>query len=128
MGQVVVCMVTNQGCKTDPPPIDRLGCKLPLVFGPLLSDLSWKQIIHLQLNLLKSIMLYRLSIIGALLASSWALPAQESRLVESTPSPLSWRKIRPASDSAIVHLNIGVKHDENTAEELKRRLLQSMPI
>ncbi|CEJ87271.1 Putative Tripeptidyl peptidase [[Torrubiella] hemipterigena] len=32
--------------------------------------------------------------------------------------------MRPASDSAIVHLNIGIKHDENIAEELKRRLLQ----
>ncbi|EGX94291.1 tripeptidyl peptidase [Cordyceps militaris CM01] len=68
-------------------------------------------------------MMRRLLVFAGLFAYCCALPAQ-GRITESSAIPPAWRKLRPASDAATVNLQIGVKHDEETMNELKWRLYE----
>ncbi|KAM3531475.1 hypothetical protein NHJ13051_000767 [Beauveria bassiana] len=66
----------------------------------------------------------RLIALAALLAFGLALPAQEARVTETSSIPRAWKKLRPASDVAKIHLHIGIKQEEDTLDELKRRLIE----
>ncbi|KAM3454510.1 hypothetical protein MY3296_002967 [Beauveria thailandica] len=66
----------------------------------------------------------RLVALAVLLAFGLAFPAQEARVTESSAIPRGWKKLRPASDAATIHLHIGIKQEEDALDELKRRLIQ----
>lgn len=66
----------------------------------------------------------RLIALATLLAFGLALPAQEARVTETSSIPRAWKKLRPASDAATIHLHIGIKQEEDTLDELKRRLIE----
>ena len=69
-------------------------------------------------------MLKQLITFVALLAHGLALPAQEARVTEKTATPPACKRLGPASDAAIVHLQVGIKQKENAISQLELRLFE----
>lgn len=71
-------------------------------------------------------MLKQAVFLATLLVHGLALPAQEARVFETSTAPPAWRRLRPASDDAMVHLQIGITHEENTIKQLELRLFEGI--
>lgn len=69
-------------------------------------------------------MLKHYIIFAVLLAVGLASPTQIARLREQSATPLTWRRLGPASDATIVHLQIGIKHEKNAISQLELRLFE----
>lgn len=63
-------------------------------------------------------------IFAALLALGLASPAQVARVREQSAIPLAWRRLGPASDATMVHLQIGIKYEESAMSQLELRLFE----